>query len=353
MVYFYLQRSPIPFVITALLALTTTEYAVIMVALFAGTVIWEYFATERPRSLLPYIILPLVLAAVWVAYLQSVALIPTYTFATVNNQAYTFTGSSAFLNPVAILANPVYSFSYALPAKLLYLTLVFGPFLLLSVRTPRWLLPAAPWILVVLFFSPLVQAGGIGAVYQIWSQWSSFLIPFVVISAIVTFGRVTRRERAAKAEPVRSGRRIFAAMAVTMAIVVVAAGAFSPFLPQTSLSIGDGIVPTDVAAGALWHGVWPTPVVNAPEVDRFISLIPGSYSVLTQNQIGSKLGERIAPVYIFFQPGSAPVETDAILVDTQLAGFCSSCLTQTLLNGDYLIYAADPAAGITLYFEVG
>jgi uncharacterized membrane protein len=297
-------------------------------------------------------ILPLVLAAVWIVYLQSVTLVPTYTFATVSNQAYTFTGSASFLNPLPVLQNPWYSLNYELSFKLVYLTLVFGPFLFLSWLAPRWLLPAVPWVFVVLFFSPLLSTGGIGAVYVIWSQWSAFLVPFVVIAAIFGFRRLTRWTEPADPSLRTGRRRVFVPMVVSMAIVVVAAGAFSPFLAQSTLSIGDNLVPNDVPAGAFWHDVWPTPVSNTPEIDHFISLIPEGDSVLTQNQIGSKLAERQAPVYVFFQPGTQIAHTNAILVDTQIAGYCFPCLTQTLSTGNYTLYDADPGAGISLYFEV-
>lgn len=130
------------------------------------------------------------------------------------------------------------------------------------------------------------------------------MIPFVFVAGITALSELTPHSEDKPTNFEDSRRPLLTLMCVVMALVVVSTGALSPFQEQNTLSGGDNLVPTDVPSGAVYHGFWPTPVSNASTILYFISLVPQQYSVLTQNQIGSMLAERAAPITIFFQPGT-------------------------------------------------
>jgi len=166
-------------------------------------------------------------------------------------------------------------------------------------------------------------AGGVGPVYLL-SQWSSFLIPFVFVGTIYGLKRIQLWVL-----PIFGSLQIRKLVVLMLILTTLTAGftsGLSLIGPSTHFSLGDNSVPTDIQQGSLIHAIWPTPVNDSAILDRFVLQIPGNYSVMTQNQIGSKLGERLAPIFIFYQPGYKDPNADAILVDYQLAGFCAGAL---------------------------
>jgi len=140
-------------------------------------------------------------------------------------------------------------------------------------------------------------------------------------------------------------------MIISILIATFGSG-LSPVGKAVNLSIGDSTVPTDFNSTSLIHGVWPTPVQNYAVLDWFVSQIPQNYSILTQNPIGSKLWERLAPVYIFYQPGYKNVNADAILIDTNVQGLCVACVDTMISSGIYVQILSYPSGGIFLYFRI-
>lgn len=126
----------------------------------------------------------------------------------------------------------------------------------------------------------------------------------------------------------------------------------SPLGPSIHFSLGDNSVPTDIQPGAYLHGIWPTPVKDNSVLDWFVTQVPPNYSILTQNQIGSKLGERSEPVYVFYQPNYVNTYTDAILIDTNLDGLCVACMTTLLSSGNYRLHLSYDEGGIFLYYRI-
>src|SRR5207247_215758 len=127
-------------------------------------------------------------------------------------------------------------------------------------------------------------------------------------------------------------------MVVTMLLLSTLTGGVSPLARPTQFSTGDSSVPNDTATDSLFHSIWPSPVKDSAILDWFAAQIPLNYSILTQNQIGSKLGERTAPVFIFYQPHYQDIYADAILVDYNLPGLCILCLNSILASGRYVSY---------------
>lgn len=260
------------------------------------------------------------------------------------------------MNPTAVLQNIPFSFEYELGAKDLYLTLLLVPLLFTPLLSFRWLLPSIPWLLLVVFWSPLLGQGGVGLPFVVWSQWSSFVIPFLFVAAIHGFDRMSKVLGRSSVSPSVGRKRVAIMMVVVTLAVVLTASAFSPILPQSELSLGDNIVPNNTAMGEIPHPVWPTPIPNASLVNSFISSVPIQDSVLTQNVLGSRLAEREAPIIIFGQSGWNPSYLDkfpmeVIVVDLQLPDMAPyvSELTQMLDANSYSLTMADPSAGLYLY----
>jgi len=147
--------------------------------------------------------------------------------------------------------------------------------------------------------------------------------------------------------------RLMCVLLLATLLLGIVAGGFSPFSVPQPLSVGDSTVPTDIDPNSQFHGIMPTPVANTTLLNWFIEQIPSNYSVLTQNQIGSKLGERLPNVWTFYQNNynNAKFSPDAILIDYNLPGSCAACLSQFSASGDYYLFTSYDEGGIYLYFK--
>lgn len=356
MYYYYLRKSFVLFGIFAILALTSIEFIAVVLAFFFVSVIIEYLRSGRPAHLLRFLAGLGILVSAWIVYLQVSPDLANFSLSIVSNSAYTLTGSTAFLNPFAVFNNLQYSFQYDLGSKATYLVLLFAPLLLTPFLSLKWLLPSVPWLMVVLSYSPLLGQGGLGPPYGVWTQWSSFLIPFLFISAIYGFDKLSAYLSLKHQSNAHGRKRAAAFMAIAMAVAVVATGAFSPIVPQSEFSLGDNLVPNDTSIGETPHPVLPAPVPNATSLDWFVRQVPNQDSVLTQNVLGSKLSERTATVAIFGEPGWNPAviqksPTQAIIVDLQLPDMKPyiGLLDSILASNPYRLVLSDSLAGIYLY----
>lgn len=348
-VYFYERRSVAGFAVASSLAIACNEFCLVIAAFMAVGILIDW-SLGRSREKLRFTAAAAVLVVLWAGYLQfgSVAL-ANYSLATTSGTAYTLAGSGSFIGVSALLGNPLGNLGYAFPSKIEFLVFLLAPLLFLPLLSPRRLLPALPWLAITLLYNPAVGAGGVGEVYFIFAQWSSFLIPFLFVAALPGFRKIV-------SQPVdRAPRRRAALHALTLMFVVtlgisLAVGTFSPFAESQVLSVGDNTVPLDVSPGATTHGVWPEPVAYLPAVISTAAEIPQNFSVLTQNDVGSILWHRSAPVVIFYQPSYKNVQEDAILVDADLPGVCSTCMQQILSSGNYTLYTSYSTPDLSLYF---
>ena len=347
-VYFYEQRRSVGFVASVLLALSCNEFSVIIVLFIAIGIVVDWLL-GRSRQKLAFAVIAVLLVVAWAAYLQlgSVAL-ANYQLATTSTTGYTLTGSSSFISPGALTNNVLSNLGYNFPKKIEFLVYLMAPLLFLPLLSPRRLIPALPWLAITLLYNPALANSGIGSVYFIFAQWSSYLIPFLFVAAIPGLRKLTERE----VPRVIGHRRMTHALALMFVVTIgisLAVGAFSPFTQSQTLSIGDNTVPLDVSPNANFHGVWPEPVPYLNVIRSVAAEIPQNYSVLTQNSLGSILWQRTSPVVIFYQPGYGNVHEDAILVDTDLPGVCNSCLTQILSTTNYTLYTSYTTPAISLY----
>ena len=347
--YFYASGNLIGYLSSFVLALSSSQLVVVIGLFMAVSFVVDYRESKSKKKL-PFVLFTIAASALWVVYLELSVFLPYYGFATFPPNGYTFTGSSQFVNPIIVLSNPSYSITFAWTEKLRYLVYIFSPVIFLPFFSLRKLLPAFPWLAVVVGYSPLLGVGGVGPVYQLYSNWSSFPLSFVFVSAIYGLKRLRGRSK----DPATDSKRlqqVFGLMLVVTLTIAFTAGAFSPISTPVNLSGGDSTVPTETNPAVSYHGVWPTPVRDYALLNSFVAMIPENDTVLTQNVIGSKLAERLPPVYIFYQPGYKDVQTDAILIDSNVNGLCPVCMTNLLGTGNYTLRASYDEGGIYLYFK--
>ncbi len=348
-IYFYSTNNILGYLVSFLLALFSSQL-VVVIGLFMSLSYALDYRDSRSRTKLRFAILTLGFSALWAVYLQASILLPYYTFATFPPTGYTFTGSTQLLNPANILTNPGGSISYASADKFRYIVYLFSSVLFLPLLSLRRLLPAFPWLGVVASYSPALAAGGLGPVYQLYSNWGSFVLPFVLTSAIYGLKRFTTGSKDPEADRRRLGQTLCIMMLVSLGISM-STGAFSPISTPVNLSGGDSTVPTYVNPLVSYHEIWPSPVTNNTVLDSFVAMVPSKDSILTQNVIGSKLAQRLAPVYIFYQPGYKDVQADALLIDSHVDGLCTTCVNNILSSGNYTLFASYNEGGIYLYLK--
>ncbi len=347
--YFYANGNLIRYLASFILALFSSELIVIIGLFLSGSFAIDYSRSRQRRTFF-FFVSTAITASAWAIYLELSIFLPHYTFATLPPTGYTFTGSSQLLNPLVFLTNPAESIAYSWPAKYQYLIYLLAPLIFLPLLALRKLLPTIPWLAVVVGYSPLIAKGGVGPVYQLYSNWSSFLIPFVFVSGIYGLKRFTNGTKETGPDT-RRLKQVVALMLIVSLSITATTGGFSPVATPVNFSGGDSSVPTYVDPSTPYHYVWPTPVPNYTILNSFVAMIPQNDSVLTQNVIGSKLAERLPPVYIFFQPGYKNVQADAILIDANVDGSCPVCMTTLLSTGNYTLYASYNEGGIYLYFK--
>jgi len=347
--YFLSKGSLGPYILSVGLALISNPFVVIIAVFIAVAILLDYHQLPHSERLVTFLFVTVWITVAFVIYLELIPFLPYYRVSSLSTQSYTFTGSTAYINPRIPIYFPLYSITYAWQGKALYLVALFGSLIFLPFLSPRRLLPGLPWLGVVVAYTPQLGAGGVGPVYE-FSQWSSFLIPFVFIGAIVGLKRLPLSSvNKKKAIPTR--RLGLVLMFFLTLIVGLLAGGLSPISQPQPLSVGDSTIPTDVPPNSFYHGILPTPVKDYSILNWFIEQIPANYSVLTQNQIGSKLGERFPNVWTFYQPSYGNVPADAILIDTNLDGLCSACINQELGTGHYSLFLSYNEGGIYLYFR--
>lgn len=345
---FYLEKRLIPFVASVVLALTTSSFVIIIMLFFALGIGIDSI-TKNVGKTRVYLISTFLCVVVWVVYLETTPFLPQVHLANTSNTAYTFLGSTAFLNPSAILGSPMGSLGQYWGQKLMYLSYIFGPFLILPFLSLRRLLPAFPWLAVVFFYSDAFAVNGaVGKVFIIWSQWSTFLLPFIFVGSIYGFRRLVGPHRRSP-----SRLRLSVLMAGLSMLLVVTTGVFSPLSAPVTLSTGDTTVPTSVTYGYGLHGIWPAPVNNTSLLNQILNNIPTNETVLTQNVLGSKLWERNTQVLVFGQPGYHNEDENIILVDYALPGACQSCVGVLNSTGNYKLVLSMPQDEIFEYQLVG
>ncbi len=188
-VYFYSVGKFARFLLALVLALAANPFIIIVSSALALSMFIDNW--ERGKHFGPLRFPAVTMAAVggFAVYLQIIPETFSYHFATLGASTYSLTGSTSYLNPATVLAQPLSSLAYATPLKAIYLLGVLGPTLFLPLLSLRKFLPGLPWIGVVILYSRSLGSGGVGAVYE-FSQWSSFLIPFVFVGAIYGFRRL-------------------------------------------------------------------------------------------------------------------------------------------------------------------
>jgi uncharacterized membrane protein len=371
-IYFYRARMLKSYIISLLLALSASEVIVVIGLFIALMIGLDYFFPKTSeecsifhnKKTLYFIISSIAIVFLFSVYLELTVYVPHYALATVPLSGYTFSGSFGFVNPFAALANPGFSLAYDWQLKFQYLIYVFGSLAFLPLISLRRLLPAMPWLGVVFLYSPMTNGnGGVGEVYALYSQWGSFLIPFLFISSVFGLKEIIL-ERSNISQPRLQYNYVTKILTVVLLVTIflsLTTGALSPIQVQRPQSSGDNTVPTSVNPNLWYHGVWPTPVPDAAVLNYFVSLVPSNASILTQNVIASKMWANSGPIYVTnfaVDLSSFTIQKlypEVVLVDYNLSSVdsvpvCSTCTTEFLTEGNYTLAYYSAQTGIYMYF---
>ncbi len=331
-----------------ILTMASLEFAGVIIGVYAATILFESRATIVPllksNRILepgPMALITLAIATAWTGF--SLILIRAINQA--NPIAFGGVSTWSILGATSIPAVPVkalldpyraaQALSYEISQKVLYLTLIFAPFIPALSRSVRSVAPTLPWLIVSLLSNFTFY-------YVIHTQYTAFYIPFILGGSVLGFksllasGSLSRRVR----------KIAVSGMIVGVVLVGVLAS------PLTAFPLG-GIAPT------ITYGI---PVVGEHErlVSSFISMMPPNASVLTQPNLFPLVSNRVdaflLPYQTYFPPGQSFNSTLAkfldqsefVLLDTRTDPVLTSW-TLDLLRGwpNYGVYAS--ADGVLLF----
>ena len=179
-----------------------------------------------------------------------------------------------FLNSPGILFNFV---EYNIAAKGTYLLIVFAPVWLAAIKYSNRMLPALPWVVVVLISSRYSYS-------SIDFQYSVFLIPFVYLAAIPFLSQIKKQ------------RKLVLSFAVVGLSIMLLYSAISPIGP---------------------HPQWPQPNPLFATVASVSDSIPQNATILTQSDLYPQLSNK-AYVSLNYSSHEPP---QYILVNTQTSWY--------------------------------
>jgi uncharacterized membrane protein len=185
------------------------------------------------------------------------------------NGSYTQALGATLTNPSSILTALQTDGS----AKITYFLVVLAPFWFASLRYVSRMIPALPWLTIVLATSKF-------SFTSFDFQYTAFVVPFISLAAIPFLARVVRM------------RRIVLALLLIALYVTVAYSALSPMGPDHQ---------------------WPQPNPLAPTIASLNNMIPPNATILTQTDLFPQLSDR---PYVTINYTS-PDPPQYILVNTQ------------------------------------
>jgi uncharacterized membrane protein len=297
--YFVDRRKWVFYYCCIVAALATIETAPIIVALLGVYLAWQsrhdIVRGLRFRQVSAAVVIPsstVALSLVWfvIALVVIRGLNPLNPFYFGSSPLYwTVLGAKNIAGiPARILLSPEAALSallYDWAPKLIYVILLFGPLLFMSLRS-RWLtLLTVPWLSVSLLsnFSPF---------YQIYFQYPSFVAPFIFIGAVQGLKKTYDSDRFRRLNNPKLIRKLF--LTVSLISFLVA----SPIVPWFL-----GIDPVSLPYGVFSQSSHET------KVSQMIALIPSDASVLTTPSIfphvSSRANAYVLPISALFPPGSS------------------------------------------------
>ncbi len=309
------------FLVATLLLLCTHEVMSI-VYVWTGGVVLAYQMFERKPVVLGRVTrrwsataLGLGLLFLGLAEALNVLLTPSHGSLLAWLSATTTTYSGGLSNALAgIGADPA--------RKILYWGLLLVPLLLLPLFEYRLLLPVVPWVGLTILAS---NAG----IYNIYTQYSAFVLPFLFFAVVWALRRPDRFFRSGL-----TTRQVGTGLLVAGLVATAVVGPLSP------LNSYDGLLSD--------HAVPPYPPMVTPHdgaTAELLGLIPTNATVLAQSELFSQVSDRtfVAPTW----NASAQGPPEFIAVDTERPWFhdvtpampipLSSIVSGLLANHSYAV----------------
>ncbi len=335
-IYFMIRERWKWFAVSIILALSSMEYSVFLVAALGVAYAVLNFgslrqALQERRYLTPTVIVPVTMVALalsWFIVAFSVISFfnpsPPKEFNGAEN--WKLIGSSTLIQiPFSVILNPIgaiHALSFDASLKLMFVVLLLLPLLFLPLLEPRALILAAPW----LFFAAL---SNYPPYYQIGIQYTMFTVPglfWALLWGVGNLKRFTSNRKIASNIFRHASRYVMVTCLITCIIAI------------TLISAPYAIRPPDQ---------------HIQYLNAIIQLVPSTSSVLTQNNLFPHFSERsnayAIPVEFPFLTKVFPVivnktfsvNPDFILIDssydTQAASITSMWLRA---HGGYGLYAS-------------
>ena len=314
--YYFDKEKWKKFLVFFLLALGTLEFAPIIGVFMAFYGIWLLLRKKikDKRGAIKYIAV-----AILVSILTFGTAIITKETINPNTSALPSAFHHILTDPMGVLE----VISNNRDQKSLFAMTLFGPLAFVPLLAPESLIMAVPWVFASFStsYSPY---------YSIYFQYTGFVIPFIFAALPTAIKRLKLQQT----------KRIFVLFFLTTIIVSVYITA---------------------AQEAPWNTALPIATPRTDMIDEFLTLIPSSASILTQNDIFPHVSDR-AEAYMYI-PNGSDIATDYILVDINSPWYDwrqpeqfgdreapSGPAQRGLTNGDYGVFAS---AGSLLLLKKG
>jgi len=202
--------------------------------------------------------------------------------------------------------------------KMFYIIALLAPLAFIPLLAPTPLIMTLPW-----FFVSFLSDNSLH--YWIFAQYNSFVIPFIFTALIKAIEKLSNNRR-------NTVKNIFCLMFITTVLV----GSYLPFAPSRP-----------------WNYQLPVQTERGLLLNEILALIPPNASILTQNDIGPHVSNRLNAYVYVPEPLKDNVPIEYILIDVNsgwfkwVPGFPESKLIspvefakEALNSGKYGIFAS-------------
>ncbi len=179
--YFFFKKNWKSYIAFTILTLMSIEFAAIPVLFFGifGILFWRRSSSRETKTF--YIALvTIALAATWFVLARNLQIMLGYRAEGIVSGWNILGANSLEQVPVRALMDPTAAWqalTYDWGTKSVYLLLTFAPLTFLALLKPMHLLPALPWLVAALLSNYHLH-------YEIWTYYSSFIIPYLFLATI-------------------------------------------------------------------------------------------------------------------------------------------------------------------------
>jgi len=307
-IYYGFKGEWSKYLISSAFALTTIEYAAILIAFNSIYLLWIYrkelkVSLEACRHLnfrcadakVKYPLLMALTAVIWlILALQVISFFsPRNPMVEGGAPQWSILGAKGIFEvPIRVILSPeeaLAALTYDLPLKLLYLTIIFGSTAFLSLLDAKMLISTLPWLGIALLsnYQPF---------YYIGTQYPAFLLPQIMASSVIGIKKIASFSHEKSLLSITPKKIASCLLIVSMFFSILTS-------PLYGFHIGSWPALEHLNAYGL-----PFITEHDSTVMKIISLIPENASVITQQNIFPLLSSRknsfVIPLGSFYPPNT-------------------------------------------------